>query len=104
MPEPLQEAADAARERLLEAAAEFDDELMTRYLEGKEVTTESLMEALRRGTLALQVVPVLCGSSFKNKGVQPLLDAVIDYLPSPIDVPPVVGINPVDGQSIQRTS
>ncbi len=102
VPEPLQEVANAAREQLVEAAAEFDDDLMTRYLEGQDVSTESLVEVLRRATLALQVVPVLCGSSFKNKGVQPLLDAVVDYLPSPIDVPAIEGVRLKDGATVPR--
>jgi len=102
VPEALREVADEAREQLVEAAAEFDDELMTRYLDGDEVTAESLVDALRRGTLALEIVPVLCGSSFKNKGVQPLLDAVVDYLPSPIDVPAIEGTRLKDGKIVPR--
>jgi elongation factor G len=102
VPDGLREAADEAREQLVEAVAELDDDLMTRYLEGAELTTESVMAALRRGTLALEIVPVLCGSSFKNTGVQPLLDAVVDYLPSPIDVPPIEGIRPKDGVTVPR--
>ena len=102
IPARLRETANEAREQLVEAAAEFDDDLMTRYLEGAEVSDASVVGALRRGTLALEVVPVLCGSSFKNKGVQPLLDAVVDYLPSPIDVPAVEGIRPKDGAIVSR--
>jgi elongation factor G len=102
IPEPLQEVAREAREQLVEAAAEFDDGLMTRYLDGDEISVESLVEALRRGTIALEVVPVLCGSAFKNKGVQPLLDAVVDYLPSPTDVPPIEGTRLKDGKTISR--
>jgi elongation factor G len=102
VPDGLREAADEAREQLVEAVAELDDDLMARYLDGAELTVESLMDALRRGTLALEIVPVLCGSSFKNTGVQPLLDAVIDYLPSPLDVPPVEGVRPKDGVTVPR--
>ena len=78
--------------------------LMARYLEGAEVSDESVVGALRRGTLALEVVPVLCGSSFKNKGVQPLLDAVVDYLPSPVDVPAIEGTRPKDGATVHPKS
>jgi elongation factor G len=104
VPATLRETANEAREQLVEAAAEFDDDLMARYLEGAEVSDESVVGALRRGTLALEVVPVLCGSSFKNKGVQPLLDAVVDYLPSPVDVPPVEGTRPKDGATVSRNA
>ena len=102
IPEPLREVASEARDQLLEAASEFDDELMARYLDGEEVSAESLVFALRKGTIALEVVPVLCGSSFKNKGVQPLLDAVVDYLPSPTDIPPIEGTRPKDGETVPR--
>ncbi|MBW2230876.1 MAG: elongation factor G [Deltaproteobacteria bacterium] len=102
IPAQLQHDAAVARERVVEAAADFDDELMALYLEGEEPSLEELKRALRRGTLAMEVVPVLCGSAFKNKGVQPLLDAVVDYLPSPLDVPPVEGIRPKDGKIVKR--
>ena len=82
------------RERLIEAASDFDEALMEKYLEGEEISPEEIMAAIRKGTLGLEITPVFCGSAFKNKGVQPLLDAVIDYLPSPVDIPPVRGINP----------
>jgi elongation factor G len=82
------------REHLIEALAEFDERLMERYLEDEKLTPEELRAALRAGTLAMKHVPVLCGASFKNKGVQPLLDAIVDYLPSPLDIPPVQGLNP----------
>jgi elongation factor G len=93
IPEGLREAAEAARERLLEVCADLDDDLAHKYLEGSEITEDEIREVLRRGTLAVKIVPVLCGSSFRNKGVQPLLDAVIDYLPSPVDLPPVKALN-----------
>jgi len=102
VPEAMRDEVAEARERVIEAAADFDDELMSHYLDGKPVSLEQLKRALRRGTLALEVVPVLCGSAFKNKGVQPLLDAVVDYLPSPLDVPPIEGIRPKDGEVVRR--
>ena len=104
VPEDLVEATRAGHERVVEAAADFDDELMTRYLDGEPVSADQLRAALRRATLALEVVPVFCGSAFKNKGVQPLLDGVVDFLPSPLDVPPVEGVRPKDGEKIKRRS
>jgi elongation factor G len=82
------------RKRLLERVAESDDALTERYLEGEEFSEAVIKEAIRKGTISLSLVPVLCGSALKNKGIQPLLDAIVDYLPSPIDIPPVKGINP----------
>jgi elongation factor G len=82
------------RERIVEALAEVDESLMEKYLGDEKITPDEIRAALRAGTLAMKVVPVLCGASFKNKGVQPLLDAVVDYLPSPLDIPPVQGVNP----------
>lgn len=96
------EQAEEYRNHLVEHAAEFNDELMMKYLEGEEFTEEELKAAIRTGTLQAKITPVLCGSSFKNKGVQPLLDAVIDYLPSPLDLPPVKGVNPKTGQEEER--
>ncbi|MBM4242374.1 MAG: elongation factor G [Deltaproteobacteria bacterium] len=93
IPADLADDAAAARDKLLEAAAEFDEVLMEKYLEGRDVTPAELKAAIRKGTLESKVVPVLCGSAFKNKGVQPLLDAVVDYLPSPLDKPPVQGVD-----------
>ena len=94
VPENLKEAATAAREKLIEAVASIDDDLMHKYLEGEEISEAEIRKAVRAGTLSLKLVPVVTGSAFKNKGVQTLLDAVVDYLPSPLDVPPVEGINP----------
>jgi elongation factor G len=94
IPESLAEVAEAAREVIVEAAADVDEELMVAYLEGESISPRALRRALRQATLDLEIVPVLCGSAFKNKGVQPLLDAVLEYLPSPLDVPPVEGENP----------
>ena len=94
IPEDLKEAAAAAREKLIEAVASIDDDLMHKYLEGEEISEAEIRKALRAGTIDLKLVPVVTGSAFKNKGVQTLLDAVVDYLPSPLDVPAVEGINP----------
>ncbi|MEO0814829.1 MAG: elongation factor G, partial [Myxococcota bacterium] len=90
----LKERAAEYREKLIDTAASFDDDLMEKYLEGEELDQEQIRAAVRKGTLALECVPVLCGTAFKNKGVQPLLDAVIDFMPSPLDVPAVKGVNP----------
>jgi elongation factor G len=92
IPEELRPAADAARDALLEALSDSDDEVAEAYLEGEEIRDEVLIRALRKAVLANAITPVLCGSSFKNKGVQPLLDAVVDYLPSPVDVPAAEGL------------
>jgi elongation factor G len=94
IPENLKGEATAAREKLIEAVASVDDDLMHKYIEGEEISEKEIRAALRRGTIELKLVPVVTGSAFKNKGVQTLLDAVVDYLPSPLDVPPVEGINP----------
>jgi elongation factor G len=102
IPAALREQADRLREGLIEAAAELDEALLHKYLEGASISEQEIRAALRRGTLASQVVPVLCGSSFRNKGVQPLLDAIIDYLPSPLDLPPVQGTDPRTGELQER--
>jgi elongation factor G len=102
IPENLAEAAQAAREHLLEEASHYDDELLELILEEGEVPVEILKRAIRKACLEIKFTPVLCGSSFKNKGVQPLLDAVIDYLPSPLDVPAVLGTELVKGQDEER--
>jgi elongation factor G len=94
IPPELREGARAARERMIEGLAEVDDHLMEKYVAGTEITTDEIRAAVRKGTIGMKVFPVLCGASFKNKGVQALLDAVIDYLPSPLDIPSVQGINP----------
>ncbi|MFQ5812806.1 MAG: elongation factor G [Anaerolineae bacterium] len=94
IPAELQEEAARKRELLLEKVAETDEALTIKYLEGEEITAEELRRALRQATLGGELVPVLCGSALRNKGVQPMLDAVVDYLPSPLDIPPIVGINP----------
>ena len=89
IPEELQSLAEEKREDLITTAAEFDEELMDLYLEGEEIPEDKLKAAIRRGTIDVKITPVFCGTSFKNKGVQPVLDAIIDYLPSPLDLPPV---------------
>src|SRR5215217_7918379 len=102
IPEDLREAAAAAREKLIEAVASIDDDLMHKYLEGEEISETEIRKALRVGTIGLKLVPVVTGSAFKNKGVQTLLDAVVDYLPSPVDVPPIKGIDPKSGNDVVR--
>ena len=98
IPEDLKAAATAAREKLVEAVSSVDEGLMHKYVEGEQISEEEIRKALRKGTLELKLVPVVTGSAFKNKGVQTLLDAVVDYLPSPLDIPPVEGINPKTGE------
>jgi len=102
IPEHLAGAAAAARERLLEEVSHYDDGLLELILEEAEISEQRLKQAIRAATLSTKLTPVLCGSSFKNKGVQPLLDAVIDYLPSPVDVPPVVGTELIKGEETER--
>ncbi|MBM4268276.1 MAG: elongation factor G [Deltaproteobacteria bacterium] len=104
IPADLAEKAAAGREKLLEAVADADEALMEKYLEGKEITTAEIQKAVRSATLAAKIVPVLCGSAFKNKGVQPLLDAVVDFLPSPLDKPPVEGVDPKGNPAHRKTS
>lgn len=101
IPAELQDAAKAAREKMVEAIADFDDDVATKYLDGENVPADQLKNALRRGAIALELVPVVCGSAFKNKGVQPLLDAVIDYLPSPTDIAAVEGVDK-KGETVTR--
>ena len=100
IPPQVAEQADLYRERLLETLSELDDGIAEKYLEGKDIPVAELVDVLRQGTVQNQFVPVLCGSSLRNKGVQPLLDAVVDYLPSPLDVPPMVGVHPKTNQEI----
>ncbi len=104
VPEDLMATAEEYREKMVEAAAEADDDLMMKYLEGEELTEDEIRLGLRKGTIAVQFTPVLCGSSFKNKGVQMLLDAVVDYMPSPLDVPAITGINPDTNEEESRES
>jgi elongation factor G len=104
IPADLQEAAQEARHKILEAVADVDEELMMKYLEdeGESITEDEIRAALRKGTLELKLVPVVTGSAFKNKGVQTLLDAVVDYLPSPLDIPAIEGTNPRTGETETR--
>ncbi len=104
IPADLADAAAAARSELIEIAVEQDDDVMTAYLEGTEPDVATLKKLIRKGTLNFSFVPVLCGSAFKNKGVQPLLDAVVDYLPSPLDVPPVEGLKPDSEETDTRAA
>ena len=103
VPEEYLDKANEYRDKLIEKASEFDEDLMMAYLEGEEIDKELLKKAIRKGTLAVEITPVSCGSSYKNKGVQLLLDAIIDYLPSPIDVPAIEGTD-LDGNEVQRHS
>ena len=91
------------REKLLEAVAEQDESLLRKYVEGREISEQEIRAAIRKATLALKITPVICGASFRNKGVQPLLDVVVDYLPSPVDLPPVTGVNPKTGKEEKRS-
>ncbi|ADO45251.1 translation elongation factor G [Hydrogenobacter thermophilus TK-6] len=102
IPQEYLDKAQEWRAKMVEAIVEKDDDLMMRYLEGEEISAEDLKRVLRKATINRNLVPVLCGSAFKNKGVQPLLDAVIDYLPSPLDVPPAKGINPKTSEEEER--
>ena len=104
IPEDLQDLAEEWREKLVEAVAETDEELMERYLEGDEISEAELKAAIRKATCAVEFYPVLCGSAFKNKGVQLMLDAVVDYLPSPLDVPAIKGIDPNTDEEVERHS
>ncbi len=102
IPDDMAEAAELAREQVIEMACNFSDELMEKYLSGDELDPAEIRKGLRQGTIALECTPVLCGTAFKNKGVQPLLDAVVDLLPAPIDLPPTVGESPKDGSEMNR--
>lgn len=104
IPADMVDAVASAREELIEAIVEFDEALMEKYLEGEELTVDELRSGLRKATLAMGVIPVFCGSSFKNKGVQALLDAVVYYLPSPLDLPPVKGTAPNSDEELTRKS
>jgi len=102
VPEEFRAELEAAREKVLEVASELDDQVLEKYLSGEAITPELLIQALRTGTLALKITPVFCGTAFKNKGVQTLLDAVIDYLPSPLDVGAVEGENSENNETVER--
>ncbi|CAG7591201.1 MAG: elongation factor G [Candidatus Midichloria sp.] len=104
IPANMKREADEYRIKLLEAVAEFDDKIMEKYLEGEELSSEEIKKCIRIGTVLGKLVPVLCGSAFKNKGVQPLLDAVVDFLPSPVDIPPIKGIDADTDKEIEVKS
>jgi elongation factor G len=102
VPADLREQVREYREKMIEGLAEVDDHLMEKYLGGEKISPEEIRAAVRAGTIAMKVFPVICGASFKNKGVQPMLDAVVAYLPSPLDVPPIKGVNPETGAAEVR--
>ena len=104
IPEDMVDLANEYREKLLDAVSMFDDEIMEMYLEGKEIPTEKIRTAIRKATCAMEMVPVVCGSSYRNKGVQKLLDAIVDYMPSPTDVPAIKGVNPKTDEEEERKS
>ena len=104
IPEDMVDLANEYREKLLDAVSMFDDEIMEMYLEGKEIPTEKIRTAIRQATCAVEMVPVVCGSSYRNKGVQKLLDAIVDYMPAPTDVPAIKGVNPKTDEEEERKS
>ena len=104
IPEDMKEQAQEYRDKLIEAVAETDEDLMMKYLEGEELSIEEIKACLRKGTIANEIVPVVCGSSYKNRGVQKLLDAIVDYMPAPTDVPAIKGTNPETGEEEERES
>ena len=102
VPAEYEEVVAKYRDALIERVVEFDEELMMKYLEGEEITEDEIKSAIRKGTLAVEITPVTCGSSYKNKGVQLLLDAIVDYLPSPLDIPAIKGVDPATGEEAER--
>ena len=104
IPADMQEMAEEYREKMIESAAEADEELMMKYLEGEDITNEEIKAAIRKATIENLMVPVVCGTSFRNKGVQKLLDAIVDYMPAPTDVPDITGVNPETGEEDSRPS
>ena len=102
IPDDMKEKAQEYHDALVEAVAEQDEELMNKYLEGEEITVEEIKAVLRKATIDNEIVPVTCGTSYKNKGVQKLLDAIVDYMPSPLDVPSIKGVNPETGEEVER--
>ena len=104
IPAEYQDQAEEYREKLIEAVAEFDEDFMEKYLGGEEITIDELKAAIRKATLSVEFFPVVCGSAFKYKGVQPMLDAVVEYLPSPLDVPAIKGIDPNTDEEVERHS
>ena len=104
IPEDMQDLAEEYREKLLEAVAEVDDSLMEKYLGGEEISEEEIKTAIRKATIACNMCPVTCGTSYRNKGVQPMLDAIVDFMPAPTDIPPIKGVNPETGEEDHRPS
>lgn len=104
IPKKLQEEAFLHRSKLIESVAELDDRLMEKYLNGEEISESEMKSTLRKATISMSAVPVLCGAALRNQGIQPLIDAIVDYLPSPLDVPPVEGTNPVTGETVRRVA
>ena len=102
IPEDMRELAEEYREKLLDAVSMFDDEIMEMYLEGKEIPTAKIRAAIRKATVAVEMIPVVCGTSYRNKGVQKLLDAIVDYMPAPTDIPAIEGINPKTDEEYKR--
>ena len=102
IPADMKELAEKYRTELLEAVSEQDEDIMNKYLEGEEITTEEIKKCIRKACIANDMVPVVCGTSYRNKGVQKLLDAVVDYMPSPLDIPPIKGVNPETGEEEER--
>ena len=102
IPEDMRELAEEYREKLLDAVSMFDDEIMEMYLEGKEIPTAKIRAAIRKATVAVEMIPVVCGTSYRNKGVQKLLDAIVDYMPAPTDIPAIEGINPKTDEEDKR--
>ncbi len=104
IPEEMMEQAQEYHDALIEAVAELDEELTMKYLEGEEISMDEIKAALRKGTVNVQIIPVLCGTAYRNKGVQMLLDAVVDYMPAPTDIPPIKGVNPDNDEEDERPS
>ena len=104
IPADMKEKAEEYREKLLEAVAEQDDALMEKYLGGEEISEEEIKKAIRKATIECKMCPVTCGTSYRNKGVQPMLDAIVDYMPAPVDIPPIKGTNPDSGEEDHRPS
>ena len=102
IPAEYKEKAEEYRQKMLDAVAETDDDLMMKYLEGEEITEEEIKDAIRKATVECKICPVVCGSSYKDKGIQPMLDAIVDYMPSPLDIPPIKGINPDTNEEDHR--
>ena len=104
IPDDMKEQAEEYREKLLEACSEQDDDFMEKYLGGEDITEDDIKRVIRKATVTCQMVPVTCGTSYRNKGVQPLLDAIVDFMPAPTDIPPIAGVNPETGEEDHRPS